>query len=280
MLKPCFGTTFGPLVAIVAFTTIAAAVATQIAGLHVGNLWQPAMVVAMLAVLAWIRPAFRFCLSSLAILVAFSTAFSTLIYALGASSIPLADPALAMFESFFGVDSHSLAMATASHPIFAKLMFVVYFSVIPQTIVMLVWLGFRNDERLSQFLCRFMICGLVTAACFYVVPALGTSTEVNLPAIGDLIALRSGELRTISWQSVKGIVAFPSFHVVWAILLTLAMPSYPLVLLNLLVIVSTVTTGGHYLIDLVGGALICAIVVPITNRQLAVFHLNTAKRAL
>jgi membrane-associated phospholipid phosphatase len=125
-----------------------------------------------------------------------------------------------------------------------------------------------------------MICGLITAACFYVVPALGTPTKVNLPAIGDLIALRSGELRTINWQSVKGIVAFPSFHVVWAILLMLAMPSYPLVLLNLLVIVSTVTTGGHYLIDLVGGALICAIVVPIINRRLAAFHLNSAERAV
>lgn len=280
MLKPHFGTTFAPLVGIVTFTTIVAALATQIAGIHVGSLWQPTIVVAVLAVLAWLRPAFRFCLSSLAILVAFSTAFSTLIYALGASRIPLADSGLAMFESFFGIDSHNIALATAAHPIFAKLMYLVYFSVIPQTIVMLVWLGFRNDERLSQFLCRFMICGLITAACFYVVPALGTPTKVNLPAIGDLMALRSGELRTISWQSVKGIVAFPSFHVVWAILLTLAMPSYPLVVLNLLVIVSTVTTGGHYLIDLAGGALICAIVVPITNRRLAAFHLTAAERAI
>src|SRR5436190_12564766 len=113
MLKPHFGKTVAPLVAIVAFTTLAAAVTTQIAGIQVAGLWQPAAVVAVLAILAWLRPAFRFCLSSLAILVAFSTAFSTLIYALGASSIPLADPGLAMFEAFFGIDSHSIALATA-----------------------------------------------------------------------------------------------------------------------------------------------------------------------
>ena len=163
------------------------------------------------------------------------------------------------------------------------MLYFIYFSVIPQTIFVLVWLGFRNDERLSLFLYRFMICGLVTAACFYFVPALGTSrtnpTVWNIDPLRDLLALRSGALTTVRWQAVEGIVTFPSFHAIWAILLILALPTWPIVVLNVLMVISTVTSGGHYVIDVVAGILVCAFVVPITDRQVAALKMRCDRPA-
>jgi membrane-associated phospholipid phosphatase len=266
------------LIGLVTFTAVAAAVAAFVCGIRVDGLMQPMAVVAGLALLAWLRPAFRLCMSSLAVLVAFSTAFSTLIYALGTSPWPLADDGLAKLDLLFGIDAHRIALETAARPLFAKAMYLIYFSAIPQTIVVLVWLGFRNDKRLSEFLYRFMICGLVTAACFYFAPALGTTRSYpaawNMAPMHDILALRSGELTIVDWRSVEGIVTFPSFHTVWAVLLMLALPTWPVIALNVLMIVSTVTSGGHYAIDIVGGLLICAIVVPISDRQLAALRLE------
>ena len=283
MKRPDLDPMLARLVGLVAFTAAAATIGAWARGIHVDGLLQPTAVVAGLAFLAWLRPAFRLCLSSLAILVAFSTAFSTLIYVLGTSPWPLADPELADFDALLGIDAPRIALATAAHPLLAKVLFFIYFSVIPQTILVLVWLGFRNDERLSLFLYRFMICGLVTAACFYFVPALGTSrtnpTVWNIDPLRDLLALRSGALTTVRWQAVEGIVTFPSFHAIWAILLILAMPTWPIVVLNVLMVISTVTSGGHYVIDVVAGILVCAFVVPITDRQVAALKMRCDRPA-
>lgn len=261
------------LIGFVALTAAAAATTTWFTGIQVRGLLEPTEVVAIFGLLAWLRPAFRYCLSSFAVYVAFSTAFIVLLYALGTSNWPLADPGLAAFETFSGFTAHRIALATASSPLLTKVMYVIYFSAIPQTIILIVWLGFRNDARLSLFLYRYMLCGLVTAVCFYVVPALGAAgaetTAWNAGAARDLLALRGGELTTINCAASNGIVTFPSFHAIWAILLICAMPTWPMILLNVLMVVSTVTSGGHYLIDVAGGILVCAFVVPITARQFA-----------
>lgn len=261
------------LVGLAALTAAAAAIAATFRGIEVRGLLEPAKVVAIFALLAWLRPAFRYCLSSFAVYVAFSTSFIVLLYALGTSGWSLADPELVWFDQLLSFDAQRIALATATSPLATKVMYLVYFSAIPQTIILIIWMGFRHDSRLSLFLYRYMICGLVTAACFYLVPALGaagTGTAAwNAGAARDLLALRSGELTVIDCSAAHGIVTFPSFHAIWAILLMCAVPTRPMILLNVLMIISTITTGGHYLIDVTTGILVCAIVVPITARQFA-----------
>jgi membrane-associated phospholipid phosphatase len=244
-----------------------------LAGIQVRGILEPAQVVAIFALVAWLRPSFRYCFGSFAVYVAFSTAFIVLIYALGTSHWPLADPGLTWFDRLMGVGAHQVALATEARPLLAKAMYLIYFSAIPQTIFLIVWMGFRHDARLSLFLYRYMICGLITVACFYFVPALGAAgidtTTWNAGAARDLLALRRGDLTAIDCTSACGIVTFPSFHAIWAILLICALPTWPMIVLNVLMLASTVTSGGHYFIDLIGGALVCAVIVPMTARQFA-----------
>jgi hypothetical protein len=261
------------LAAIAAIAAAAAAIAVLYAGVRVRGLLEPAEVIAIFALAAWLRPAFRYCLISFAIYVAFSTSFIVLIYALGTSHWPLADPGLTTFDHLLGVDVQWIAHETGARPWLNKVMFCIYFSAIPQTIFLIVWFGFRNDRRLSLFLYRYMVCGLITSACFFVVPALGAAgtdpASWNAGAMHDLLALKSGEMTTINCTATNGIVTFPSFHTIWSVLLLLAMPNPFMIALNVLMIVSTITCGGHYLIDVLGGILVCAFVVPMTARQFA-----------
>lgn len=93
------------LVLCVVLTAAFTAIAVFLRGLSVTDLYQPAVVVVGLMLLAWWKPEFRYCLSSLAILVAFSGTFSVLIYALGTSHWPLADTGLVAFGSWLGIDA-------------------------------------------------------------------------------------------------------------------------------------------------------------------------------
>jgi membrane-associated phospholipid phosphatase len=59
--------------------------------------------------------------------------------------------------------------------------------------------------------------------------------------------------------ATEGLITFPSFHVAWALLLTWAFRGRrwlfaAAVILNSLVVASTMTTGWHYFSDLLGGA--------------------------
>ena len=81
----------------------------------------------------------------------------------------------------------------------------------------------------------------------------------------QLRGLRSGEQRTIGFRDAEGLIAFPSFHTIWAILLALAFRHrrrlfVVAVALNLVVILSTLTTGWHYLSDVLGGGLVVGLV--------------------
>ena len=267
------GPTLAQLVSLAAVTIVVAAMAVFWSGIQVRGLSEPAGVVAIFSLVAWLRPAFRYCMASFAVYVAFSTAFIVLLYALGTSGWPLADQGLAPFDTLLGIDANRIAAETSARPLFEKAMYLIYFTAIPQTIFLIVWMGFRHDPRLGLFLYRYMICGLLTAACFYVVPALGAAgsetTAWNAAAARDLLALRSGELTTLDCTATAGIVTFPSFHVIWAILLMLAMPNPFMIGLNVLMIVSAVTSGGHYVIDVVGAGLVCGFVVPMTARRFA-----------
>jgi len=99
------------LAVLAAIAATAAAVSVLIAGVRVRGLLEPVEVIAIFGLVAWLRPAFRYCLVSLAIYVAFSTSFIVLIYALATSGWPLADPGLATFDRLVGFNAQSIADA-------------------------------------------------------------------------------------------------------------------------------------------------------------------------
>ncbi len=67
-----------------------------------------------------------------------------------------------------------------------------------------------------------------------------------------------------------GLIAFPSFHVIWSVLLAYAFKDkkylfYPIAIFNAIVIASTVFLGWHYLTDVIGGISIAALAIWIAE---------------
>jgi membrane-associated phospholipid phosphatase len=266
----------------------AAVIATQGLTFPLGDLWEPlATCGGLLGVAAFyqcVRPAPNFVLTSkaLAVLVVFSSVYSVLMYAVASTGRPLADHLLLRLDATMGLSAPNLVRWIDARPVLAELFLVAYFSLIPQTIAVIVVLGFANRAKnLDRFLVRFMLSSLIAVVGFYFWPALGACGDGRLPVperyaptIEHIEALRSGAMTAITWRGAQGLITVPSFHTIWAVLLASAFAGsrlfWPLVLLNALVVASTVTTGMHYFIDVLAGLVISAIVIVGTRDKLPI----------
>jgi membrane-associated phospholipid phosphatase len=87
--------------------------------------------------------------------------------------------------------------------------------------------------------------------------------------IEDLVGLRHGTLPSLDIMLLKGVIAFPSFHAVLAILFTYThrgSPSFlPVAALNALMLLSVPSEGGHYLVDVLGGVTVGGLVILMTR---------------
>lgn len=240
-----------------------------------------AILIALSAFYQVVRPApnFVLVLKALAVLVAFSAAYSMFMYALATCGRPMADAMLARADGALGLSAPGVVCWVNENSSLARILWLAYFSLIPQTILAIVWLGLANNRyNLDKFLVRFMLASLITAVGFYLWPAKGTYGPVyNLPVpaycqqcVEHFDALRSGARTLVTWRDAEGLITFPSFHTIWAVLLMAAFYGYrclfwPLALLNVIVIMSTVTTGMHYFVDVIIGVLISAVVIRSTQ---------------
>ncbi|VWB43615.1 PAP2 family protein [Burkholderia lata] len=77
-------------------------------------------------------------------------------------------------------------------------------------------------------------------------------------------------MKSINPLEVQGLVSMPSFHTMMAMFLVYSMRNIRLVLpavivLNVIMIASTITVGGHYLADVLAG-IVCGAVVILVVR--------------
>jgi len=201
-----------------------------------------------------------------------------LTYAIAANHRPWADPLLARCDAALGLSAEQLIHWVDARPWLALALKAAYFSIIPQTILAIVYLGWTNRrEVLERFLVRFMLCGLVTAVLFYFLPAQGTCASYNVstpdyyqPILDHLHALRSGARTLITWREAEGLITFPSFHAIWGVLLTAGFYRtrlfIPVALLNAVMIVSTVPVGMHYFTDVLAGLTISLAAIVLVRR--------------
>jgi membrane-associated phospholipid phosphatase len=259
---------------------IAAAVWTWHAGFAVKGISGVAVgVVVLIAAAVYFRHEQRFllCTTTLLQIVLFSTFFSLLSYLAVASAGPLLDDLLADWDAALGFDLLRLLAWTDRHPLISTFLDKSYDTMLLQTAAVVVVLGFANERvPLKLFVLRMMLAGLVTFVFIATMPAAGTPDQYGLAPtpsqaryLEHLHALRSGLLRQFDYARVEGLATFPSFHVIWSLLMIVALSHRRglcafFAMFNAVVILSTVTSGGHYLCDVWGGAVVAVAVCLIT----------------
>lgn len=264
---------------IVVATVLAAAVGTVASGFTLSFPTAAIVAVILGGALYYYRAEanFALCLTALLQIVLFSTAFALLTYLGARIGRPLADGQLAAWDAALGFNVADLVAWQSRHPGIGNVLQWAYNSMLLQTAVVVALLGLRGDKRLETFVLRMMLAGLVTLGFFLTMPADGPFTAYGFAPsasqmryVEHLHTLRSGVRSGYNFSDVEGLITFPSFHTIWALLLTVACLRQRVVrvlavALNAAVLVATMSTGWHYLSDVLAGAVVCAAVCLITR---------------
>lgn len=212
-------------------------------------------------------------------------AFVPLTYLAAASGYPLVDSALTKLDAMVGFEWNVEAYWVANHSGFDWLLQSAYRTLYYQgALVVLVGSIARPGDRNGEIIWQFCISLVLTCGIFAITPALEHVAHIGTGWMTTLMMIRSGEWTSLDFSQVEGIIGFPSFHTTLAILLVYATRHHRWLLavfvpLNVLLIVATLSVGGHYLMDVAAGAAVAFISIAATRllrQQLAKSRLRTS----
>jgi membrane-associated phospholipid phosphatase len=216
-------------------------------------------------------------------------AISQLGLALG---MPLIDPMLAEADRLMGFSSPAVIAWIVQWPSAPELLGIAYVSSFPllfgSAILFALW---GEEEKAWELSFVFAATIMICACCAVALPAegafpyydIGPQLTAGLPPGSGIYHLpamdyfRTSDQITLDALRLQGVVTFPSFHTALALMTAFSWRHrrwifLPMVAWNAVVIASTIPIGGHYAIDLIGGALLWAIVAWSSRR--AVAHRN------
>ncbi len=196
------------------------------------------------------------------------------VYAAARAGTPLQDANFVRLDAAFGISVPSM-MTWASHHLIGSVVnrsYVLLIPLLPVAVFVPALTGKWKDARvfLVGNVAAFSI-GLVAFALF---PAIGpwygyhfAGTAQQMRCQSDLLLLRIPGPNSIQ---AAGVVCFPSFHVIWAILCARALWGFkllriPLTVLATMIIFSTMTTGWHYFCDVLAGVIVAFLSIAIAR---------------
>lgn len=270
------------------------AVALAFAMQHV-VVWTPfvlgyAATLALAAIGAYVRqakssPRLALGLVGFAIYAGFTAVSLVFVFVLLPLGRPLIDPTLIAIDGALGYHWPALVSWLADRPLLGQALGQVYLSSQQQLIfIILLLAGLSRELQLQRFLAVGMITLSISVSIWWFIPSVGPSAFLDIPE-KDILAIHLhftpafGEvLRSliqhgpteISPEMITGVIAFPSYHMVMAMMavwFSRGTPAFiPLVLLDSAMILATLSHGGHHLIDLIGGLVVFVLGVWLANR--------------
>ncbi len=187
------------------------------------------------------------------------------VYLAARSRISLQDGALAHFDKMTGLEVPAILHIMASHPWARATLAVSYDLLFPLMVlgVMLPALTYRWTP-VKELIVGTSIATILGAAIFALCPAVGPWVVYHFAPSAQqqyceslFLALRTNSIHGLSPDDT-GNICFASFHVLLAILSCLAHSSnkpqrITAIVVSFCVAVSTLTTGWHYIADVLGG---------------------------
>jgi membrane-associated phospholipid phosphatase len=214
---------------------------------------------------------------SVAVFIALGTGFTLLSYLGLTLHMPLADRWLAATDQWLGFDWIAWDRFVRGHGLFHTILLCAYRSLALQMLVTLFALPLSGMvARNHEFLWATTFTLLATVVLSTLLPAESAwvwyhSDQPVAPGPWhDFLAMRNGRLTVLDLQQLRGLVTFPSFHVAMAVMLARAAQGTRFALfsmvLNVLMIVSTPSEGGHYLADVIGGIAVAVAAIIAARR--------------
>lgn len=213
-----------------------------------------------------------------ALLIVFMAGAATLSYLVVSTNAPLVDAQLAAWDSALGFDWLAMSSWLQTHPPVQTVLHFAYHSGLVQLVLVVLFLGFSSrPERLDEFMRLFIVGTLLTILLSGLLPAAGAwkyhvpTGSFDLSTLSHFELLRDGRMRDIPLREMQGLIAMPSLHTAMAVLFVYAMRCtrlvVPVFVVNVAMLVSTPVDGGHYVVDVLAGAVLAIGMIVLERRH-------------
>lgn len=194
------------------------------------------------------------------------------------------DPALARWDARLGWDTVAVLHWVAQRPTLRAFLDLCYNSTELQLVLAPFVAALAHDKRrLRVFIYGIVYSSFAGSLIYYFFPSSGPAglfQSLDFLTVQRLTHLKFEQVH--NFQPVTtllgGLIAFPSFHVTWSVLVAYAAQPRKYIflmflVLNVLVISSTVLLGWHYLVDVPAGIALASLSLwagEVTHRRLSV----------
>lgn len=210
---------------------------------------------------------------------------------LAKTNAPYADGLFAAADRalFPGFDWPSAMIALDRHRALTRVLSAAYPTLYWQPeLLLLYFCAMGRGVQAWRVLCAMTIALVLCIAIFPFCPAVGGYAHFGIgwesvPNVRDISAwrypevlrgVRDGRIDELGMKTLEGIVAMPSFHASAAVILGWGFWSsrllrWPLLLLNVMMLVSSVPIGGHYIVDVLAGSATACFAIGLLRAQAA-----------
>lgn len=239
------------------------------------------------------NPRVSYALIATAQMILAMSVMTSLTYVATSINLPLWDTSLLAWDRALGLDFRSYLNLVKDRPRLIAVLVIAYRSIAWQIGIILILPLAGHYRRTGETICAFALALIATTCISAIIPAIGVYGTLGLQAsdfpnfepqgyydtLRDAPLLRAGSLHALNLFRLVGVLTFPSFHAVSAVLYIWAF--WPLrwlrpvlVPCNIAMIASTPVGGGHYFVDVVAG-IVVAVAAILAARSISRFLAQT-----
>lgn len=229
----------------------------------------------------------RLTLHCLFLLSVFAAAGGVLQYLVVTLTPPVVDPSLENLDQLLGFNWVRTFHWVRGNPSIHTVLQLAYASLLFQFVGIPWFLGLSGrEQQLNEFVSCVMLSSFLLLLASAAFPAhsafvyYGMGTQADLQTVNHFDLLRNGTMRVFDIDNIQGLVSIPSYHTALAIILTYVLRSNPpafllMFAINGLMVLSTPTEGGHYLVDVIAGFALAGVTIAVVRRL--AYHIRPAK---
>jgi hypothetical protein len=232
------------------------------------------------------EPALAAMLMGASFLCLFSAAASVLNYFFLTLHGPRIDHLLLQADRGLGFDWYQMMMTMAQYPLLNAALFRIYNMALPQIALVMVALAWTGQiTQVYRYCLALGLGALIAIGAWALMPSLGAESLFTLPpdvasklmlSVDDdygktLVALLQNGPGYITPSDLRGLIGFPSYHGVLALVMAwygwqLRWLRWPLLLLNAAIIACSPIQGGHHIVDMLASFPVAALSIFLSTR--------------
>jgi membrane-associated phospholipid phosphatase len=205
-------------------------------------------------------------------LLSFTAVGIVLAYVAASANFPLMDDVFVRLDAAMGFRWQDANAWFQQHLWLEMILWAAYLSTGVQLMsLFLIHSTIEPRKGSGELIWIYMLGLLIVIGISVLLPAKAMSGMIGQHHIDVFLAARARNVTALNETSLAGIIAFPSFHTVVAVVMTYSarVKKWLFALfapVNVLLIVATVPCGGHYLVDTIAGLAVAVVSILVVRK--------------